>query len=186
MQLASLFEGKQLPTSPREFDYFVENGYGGDYRNVTLTSEQGRILYQAVLEDIGAGRFGSNEIAQEETRSYACNLSLYCLSTDQNGRTYYANISLNADNTSTIAALKEMGLVTEEHPLVTTEQANRDGEKTEAAATKAAEAAAAEGLTPDTDTAEADRIPPEETPRGGQDPFPPLPLPGGAVPCLRA
>jgi len=155
VQLASLFEGKQVTDiTGGEFDYFVENGYGGDYRNVTLTSEQGRILYQAVLEDIGAGRFGSNEIAQEETRSYACNLSLYCLSTDQNGRTYYANISLNADNTSTIAALKEMGLVTEEHPLVTTEQANRDGEKTEAAATKAAEAAAAEGLTPDTDTAE--------------------------------
>ena len=149
VQRSELLDGNRVTdVTGGEYDYFVSNENGGTYLNRQLTAEQGRALYAAVLEDIAAGRFGGNSIAQDEKRSYACNLNLYCMSTDPNNRTYYATVSLSADSTSTIAVLKAQGLVTEENPLITVEQANRDSGKTKEtsiAAPAAAKILTAEG-----------------------------------------
>ena len=152
VQLSGLINGQKiLDVTGGSYSYYTSDSQGGTYHNLELTAEQGRALYQAALEDINAGRMGSNMIARDETRSYACNLDLYCLNADSSRPSYYATVNLDAGATATIAALKKMGLVTEERPLVTQEQANRDDEKTKV---EVPEATTTEVMTTDTSTVE--------------------------------
>lgn len=151
VQLSGLFSNRKiLDVTGGDYGYFIPDGQGGTYHNLELSSEQGRTLYQAVLEDVAAGRFGGNSIAQDPNKTYACNLNLYCLTTNNQDRIYNSSINLSADSTATIAALKELGLVTEQRPFVTQEQANRDGDKMKGDQASAAteEVPMTEALTP--------------------------------------
>ena len=95
----------------------------GQRGQMTLDAKQAQAVYQALLEDMDAGRFNNN-LTDRETflaRQIQNDLELYLITESENARqrTTSRNISLNTNCTATLAVLKELGIVTEERPLLT-------------------------------------------------------------------
>ncbi len=115
------------------------------YEYISLTTEQATTLSDAILADIGAGSLSSFDFSfyyetyeyDEDSGTYECvslldgdetiyymqSICLQYRSPDTSYDTYYndcdsAWISINSNMTNTIAALKELGLISDETPLI--------------------------------------------------------------------
>jgi len=103
-----------------QYGYERPDGQNGQ---MTLDAKQAQAVYQALLEDMAAGRFNNNLTDAETFRSHEIqnDLELYLIAEDGDSqpRSTSRSISLNTNCTATFAALKELGIVTEERPLLT-------------------------------------------------------------------
>lgn len=97
---------------------------GTDYRSIGFDADTARIIFRALLADIDAGRAGATMLQPDGwERRYVNDLNFYYYSSEPDSRGNREVdgwcVEFTADYTETIAALKAMGLVTEERPLIT-------------------------------------------------------------------
>ncbi|MEG2176528.1 MAG: hypothetical protein RRY97_06590, partial [Oscillibacter sp.] len=108
-----------------DFGYY-SNDRGGEWKSYDLTTEEARAIFAAVSEDIAAGRMGKGSFldTDADTVTYNNNVELYVRRDGDNGPTHqeYLGISLSIYCTATIAALRDLGIVTEERALLTEAQ----------------------------------------------------------------
>ena len=112
---------------------------GGDFiqdsTGVGLNAREAEILYEAILEDMEAGRFGRNAFRSDAwaQETYNNRLTLYYISgLDKSGDpiTDSLDLEFSVNATTLLSALEDLGL-TEQVPLVTYDQA-REQSKTRA------------------------------------------------------
>ena len=103
-----------------------EQGY------TAIDAEQARALYEAIQRDIEAGHFGKIAFREDlwNQKVYYGNLSLYYQTTpvpEEDNASYSRNLTLTLSVycTETLDALRELGIVDEEHQLLTNEEMNR-------------------------------------------------------------
>lgn len=98
----------------------------------SVPSEDARTLYNAISADMEAGCLGKDLFPGEDgdTITYANNLEFYYISTNEQGKRYTTScyVPYTVYCTETIAALKALGLVSDQRPLLTEaeENARRD------------------------------------------------------------
>ena len=96
------------------------DGYG--YHDQTMDAQEAQTLYDAIVRDVDAGHFGKNQFYNARVReeTYANELVLYYISTDlSESDTGSFSLTLSVYCTETLAALEQLGLVSEEYPLIT-------------------------------------------------------------------
>ena len=87
-----------------------------------MDAQEAQTLYDAIVRDVAAGHFGKNQFYNARVReeTYANELVLYYISTDlSESDTGSFSLTLSVYCTETLAALEQLGLVSEEYPLIT-------------------------------------------------------------------
>lgn len=103
---------------------FIQGSYG-----VSLDAGEAQTLYDAILEDLEAGRYGRNAFSPDRwvQETYSNRLTLYYISRlDENGDpvTDSLDLEFSVNSTALLSALENLGL-TEQVPLVTCAQENQ-------------------------------------------------------------
>lgn len=107
---------------------------GSNHDYAEFDAAAARTIYEALCQDIDAGRFGRNQFDNEAwTRdTYVNGLSLYF--TTGNGSMDSVSFDFSKNCTALAAALYQTGVVDAEHPLITYAQENSGTEQTQPAA----------------------------------------------------
>ncbi len=122
--------GERLETG--EMQYVVTGAPGEwQYENHPFGGDTAKAVYQALLRDIDEGRAGARMFRHME--EYINDLTFYYSDTAPMDTGYPSTeerwglrVSISESYTETIAALRELGIVTEERPLLTYQQVHQD------------------------------------------------------------
>ncbi|MCI2055645.1 MAG: hypothetical protein LKJ86_00725 [Oscillibacter sp.] len=140
VQRANLFNGKDYAGKMTAGEMYYQIG-NGNQDSTTFDGETAEILYAAILKDIDAGHFGKNQFKDGawEKETYVNSLSLYY--STQNDEMDGFSVDFSTNCTYLLAALKETGVVNEDHPLTTYAENNEEslyGEQSDEPSTETA------------------------------------------------